>query len=96
MPKYDGLIPLSKGGAKVREITGTENDPVARAATRDRRVRSVTKENPDLVVRIGGRYFILDQRPKLLALAEALGVTPAATAKLARAKRAPSNASVAA
>jgi alcohol dehydrogenase YqhD (iron-dependent ADH family) len=90
MPKFDGLIPLSEGGAKVREITGTENDPVARAATRDRRVRTVTKQNPDLVVRIGGRYFILDQRSKVMALAEALGVSPA-TPKPPRAKRATSN-----
>jgi hypothetical protein len=95
MPTFDGLIRLPDAGPAVRKITGTENDAVARAATRDRRVRTVINQNPDLAVRIGGRLFILDQRSKLLALAEALGVSSPA-AKPARAKRPLSNTVVAA
>ena len=89
-PTFDGLIRLPDAGAAVRRLTGTERDPVAHAATRDRRVRSVINANPDLAVRIGGRLFVLDQRTKLMALAKALGVTPA-LAKPARTKRASSN-----
>lgn len=95
MPTFDGLIRLPDAGSAVLKLTGTENDPVARAATRDRRVRAVVSANPDLAVRVGGRLFILDQGPKLLALAEALGVTPA-VAKAARGKHSPNNAAIAA
>ena len=97
MPIFDGLIPLKEGGTAVLRITGTETDPVARAAARERLVRAVVNANPELAVRVGGRLFFLDRRPNLLALAEALGVIPAKP-KPARAKRAssPSSAEVAA
>ncbi|HEY8612343.1 MAG TPA: hypothetical protein VIL69_13755 [Roseomonas sp.] len=92
MPALDGLIPLPAVPAAVLKLTGTETDPIARASVRERRVRAVVAQQPDLAARIGGRLFVLDQEPKLRAIAAALGLTlPTSAAKPSRAHRASSS-----
>ncbi|KAA2211422.1 hypothetical protein [Teichococcus oryzae] len=61
---------------------------MARATVRLRRVRTVVAQNPDLVVRIGGRLYVLEQETKLRALAAALGLMLPSAVKPSRAQRA--------
>ncbi|WP_043838396.1 hypothetical protein [Muricoccus aerilatus] len=90
MPHYDGLIALPAVGETLLKLTKSESDPVAKAKVRDRRVRCVLAKNPELAVRVGGRFFVLNQEPKLRAFAVALDLSLPAP-KPARARRAPSS-----
>jgi hypothetical protein len=84
---HEGLIRLRDAPAALLKLTGSEADPVSIARARYRLVWDTVTKHEAPAVRIGKRWFI--RSAELRTLADALGLTPPASRKASRARKAP-------